>query len=49
MNNSFSKQANNDYDPVLVIAVSSRTLFNLADEHEIYLNKGVLSLADISL
>jgi len=38
MSNSSS---NPIYDPVLVIAVSSRTLFNLADEHDIYLNKGV--------
>ncbi len=30
-----------DYDPVLVIAVSSRTLFDLTDEHAIFLDKGV--------
>ncbi len=30
-----------DYAPVLVIAVSSRTLFDLTDEHDIFLDKGV--------
>lgn len=30
-----------EYDPILVIAVSSRTLFDLTQEHEIYLNQGV--------
>ena len=39
MNNSSFNHAS--IDPVLVIAVSSRTLFDLTDEHEIYLNKGV--------
>lgn len=29
------------YDPLLVIAVSSRTLFDLSEEHNIYLNQGV--------
>ena len=28
-------------NPVLVIAVSSRTLFDLTAEHDIYLEKGV--------
>ena len=37
-NSSFDNLA---YDPVLVIAVSSRTLFDLSDEHDIFLNKGV--------
>lgn len=32
---------NEDYDPVLVIAVSSRTLFDLSEEHDIYLDQGV--------
>ena len=46
MSNSLSKEStqhNNkqEYNPVLVIAVSSRTLFDLADEHEIYLKQGV--------
>ena len=30
-----------DYNPILVIAVSSRTLFDLTDEHKIYLEQGV--------
>jgi 5'-nucleotidase len=30
-----------EYDPVLVIAVSSRTLFDLTAEHDIFLDKGV--------
>lgn len=37
MSNSSSDQ----YDPVLVIAVSSRTLFDLTQEHQIYLDNGV--------
>jgi 5'-nucleotidase len=41
MNNSSSKPATDIYDPVLVIAVSSRTLFDLSEEHEIYLKEGV--------
>ncbi len=36
-----SNSSSNLYDPVLVIAVSSRTLFDLTQEHEIYLEKGV--------
>ena len=39
MNNSLSSQP--EYNPVLVIAVSSRTLFDLKAEHDIYLKKGV--------
>ena len=30
-----------EYNPALVIAVSSRTLFDLSDEHQIFLNSGV--------
>jgi len=41
MSNSSSNQTGDIYDPVLVIAVSSRTLFDLTDEHDIYLNEGV--------
>jgi 5'-nucleotidase len=42
MNNSSSSlPANLQYDPVLVIAVSSRTLFDLTSEHDVYLKKGV--------
>ena len=42
MSSSSSKSKNKPvYNPFLVIAVSSRTLFDLSDEHEIYLNKGV--------
>ena len=41
MSNSSSNQTGDIYDPVLVIAVSSRTLFDLTDEHDIYLNAGV--------
>lgn len=41
MSNSSSNQTYDIYDPVLVIAVSSRTLFDLTDEHEIYLKSGV--------
>jgi 5'-nucleotidase len=43
-NSSFSetpKPIEASIDPVLVIAVSSRTLFDLTDEHDIYLKKGV--------
>lgn len=41
MSNSSSNQDTDVYDPVLVIAVSSRTLFDLTDEHEVYLKAGV--------
>jgi len=41
MSNSSSKPETDVYDPVLVIAVSSRTLFDLKDEHEVYLKAGV--------
>jgi len=41
MNNSSFKPETDNFEPVLVIAVSSRTLFDLSDEHDIYLNKGV--------
>lgn len=42
MSNSSSKSKEKPvYNPFLVIAVSSRTLFDLSDEHDIYLNKGV--------
>ncbi|MFK8013193.1 MAG: 5'-nucleotidase [Marinicellaceae bacterium] len=41
MSNSSSDSTKDIYDPVLVIAVSSRTLFDLSDEHDIYLNSGV--------
>ncbi|VAW33643.1 5'-nucleotidase [hydrothermal vent metagenome] len=46
MNSSSSKQpasaqVSNAHDPVLVIAVSSRTLFDLSYEHDIYLKDGV--------
>ena len=45
MNSSSSEnkatQHTQEYAPVLVIAVSSRTLFDLTEEHEIYLNQGV--------
>lgn len=30
-----------EFSPILVIAVSSRTLFDLSEEHDIYLQKGV--------
>ncbi|MCF6288873.1 MAG: 5'-nucleotidase [Proteobacteria bacterium] len=36
-----SNSSSNQYAPVLVIAVSSRTLFDLTKEHQIYLDKGV--------
>jgi len=44
MNNSSSKPPNfpnYDNNPVLVIAVSSRTLFDLSQEHNIFLKNGV--------
>lgn len=41
MSNSSSNQEHNQNVPVLVIAVSSRTLFDLTKEHQIYLDKGV--------
>ncbi len=41
MSNSSSNQPADAYNPVLVIAVSSRTLFDLTDEHDVYLKDGV--------
>ena len=43
MNSSSSSESMSEtsIDPVLVIAVSSRTLFDLTAEHDIYLKKGV--------
>ncbi len=41
MSNLSSDNNENVYAPALVIAVSSRTLFDLSEEHEIYLSKGV--------
>jgi len=36
-----SSQTSNEYDPVLIIAVSSRTLFDLSQEHALFLDKGI--------
>lgn len=41
MSNSSSSYQTDLYDPVLVIAVSSRTLFDLSAEHDIYLQSGI--------
>ncbi len=48
-NSSFKSNTSNDYDPVLVIAVSSRTLFDLSQEHDIYLQQGVDEYRDYQL
>ena len=40
-NDSKNTQTSNEYDPVLVIAVSSRTLFDLSREHHLYCEQGV--------
>ncbi len=55
MNSSSSKQSKTakppiyDNNPVLVIAVSSRTLFDLSQEHDIFLREGVDKYRDYQL
>ncbi len=39
--NTQNNQTSNEYAPVLIIAVSSRTLFDLSKEHHLYCEKGV--------
>lgn len=49
MSNLSSENKQKPYAPVLVIAVSSRTLFDLSEEHDIYLNQGLDEYRDYQL